>query len=325
MSTAVCRRCPPRPVRAVPSGDQASGVRHHVGDRALEQARVGLHERERLGDVERDAGADRWRGRRPRRRERPSTAVGRTESGQGARLQAAHVEEVGDEGGQAVALGVDRLAEAPRRPLGAKRTSSDSRLEAAALMAASGVRRSWETAARSGGVGSVGPGQARLRRPLRARDGSAPERGGADRRRRSRAGASWRSSVWAGEHAGPCPGRARPRRRHLRAGPGTARRRTQRDAIRRRRGRGSPPLEVERAAKLCHELREAWHPLERPHAGQPGERFDLGTGPGHLEPRRAESSTRTLIMPAAMKKATRATTSRRPAGSRSRVSGSAKK
>ena len=66
---------------------------------------------------------------------------------QRARRQPAHVEQVRDEGGEPVGLLVDRHAELADAPRGSTRTSSASSDVTDALIEASGVRRSCDTAA----------------------------------------------------------------------------------------------------------------------------------------------------------------------------------
>ena len=89
---------------------EADRVRDHVGERALEQAAIGEHARERLGDVELDravgdADAVQRGGKHLVEADRHGADLER------ARLEPAHVEQVADERVEAVGLLVDRLEE----------------------------------------------------------------------------------------------------------------------------------------------------------------------------------------------------------------------
>ena len=144
------RRRRPRPPRRAPAiaGRRArERVGDEVGDRPLEQRRVGDDRRQRLGDVDVDRArrARRgWRARRARPRRAPTA---RSVDVERAGLEPAHVEQVADEAFEPVGLLVDRveeLAGAARRPVDVVAAAGSS---TDALIDASGVRRSCETAA----------------------------------------------------------------------------------------------------------------------------------------------------------------------------------
>ena len=82
-----------------------------VGDGPLEQGGVGEDRRQRLGDVDLDAVGRLARGSTARRRRPRPSRRRHGAAPDGAGLEAAHVEEVADEGVEPVGLLVDRLEE----------------------------------------------------------------------------------------------------------------------------------------------------------------------------------------------------------------------
>ena len=83
-------------------GDHCERVLDHVGDGPLEEAGVGVHPGQRLGDVEHDPARAR-RAARPGPAARPLRSPRRGSTGSSVPgLQPAHVEEVVDEGGEPV-------------------------------------------------------------------------------------------------------------------------------------------------------------------------------------------------------------------------------
>ena len=127
------------------AGRPAHRVLHEVGDDPLEQRGVGAHRAQRLRHVVDDAvralaeardrgGHDLLEVHRPQRRL------------QHAGLQAAHVEQVRHQRGEAVGLLLDGLEELGLGPARDHSMSVWRRLDADALIDASGVRRSCETA-----------------------------------------------------------------------------------------------------------------------------------------------------------------------------------
>ena len=126
-------------------GGEPGRVVHEVRDDLLEEARVGQHQREAVGGVD----GDRTLG--PCRRARATTsssATGSRLTGNAPawmRLIASKLEITSDSRSADSSI----VWSSPARSASVQCTSSWRRLEAAALMPASGVRRSWPTAASS--------------------------------------------------------------------------------------------------------------------------------------------------------------------------------
>ena len=123
------------------------GVLDQVREHPLEQTRVGDHERQLLGDAQVDAG----RRGQPRQRGRHDLVdVHRTQVRLDASRSAAGSCPAGWRPARPAGRRTPRWWPAgPPRPLRTIRRRSDRRLDTAALMLASGVRRSWDTAASS--------------------------------------------------------------------------------------------------------------------------------------------------------------------------------
>jgi hypothetical protein len=130
----------------VPAGEKADGVMDQVRERAFEQARVGEHAWEGFRQVDAYVvvaeAAAAQRGRKDFLAERRDADL------EGSGVQAAHVEQVADERVEPVGLLIDRGEELLPR-LVCPVDVPWSGLVTVALIAASGVRRSWETAERS--------------------------------------------------------------------------------------------------------------------------------------------------------------------------------
>ena len=158
------------------------GVLDDVGDHPLEQARIGGHRRQVVGRGDRDR-----LGARSRRRSVHSATEARSTSALravSAGLQPAHVEQVGHQGVQPVGGLLDRGQQLLLGPAADQTMAVLRRLEEAALIAASGVRRSWDTAASSAvlvRLPSAAPGSGR-RPPA---PGGAPPGPASGRRTRS--------------------------------------------------------------------------------------------------------------------------------------------
>ena len=116
-----------------------------VGDGALEQRRVDVDPRQRLGNVDLDS-LRRHVQTDDRARDDLLDADRLRRDRDAAGLQPAHVEQVADERVEPLGFVVDRLQQL-LAAAGSQSISSLSRLVAAARIDASGVRRSWLTAA----------------------------------------------------------------------------------------------------------------------------------------------------------------------------------
>ena len=125
----------------------ADGVVEEIGEHLADQEVVDVHQREVVVDRRRDVG---------RRRPWPEAAQGVGDEiahgdrfvaqFEGTGLDTRQVEQVGDEAVEAVGLVVDELQQLLAVRPRSRRPAALRKVEADALMVASGVRRSWDTA-----------------------------------------------------------------------------------------------------------------------------------------------------------------------------------
>ena len=147
-------------------------VGDHVGQRPLEQRRIGVDRAAASRARRRSTLVGSWSSELSAVGDHVLEVDGPASDADGAGLEPAHVEQVADEPVEPVGLLVDGLGELAAL-LGVPRPRrTGSRLVADALIDASGVRRSCDTACEERGAQRVGLGQAGRRRPPRPAAGA---------------------------------------------------------------------------------------------------------------------------------------------------------